>query len=234
MGDLVLYISGLGTPWANGVVGGRLRAEEADESIEWAVGEFESAGVAASWSIGPVATPADLPKRLVAHDFELSEDLAWMAAELGEGTEASVVPPGLVIEEVRTPELHDAWLTAMVEGFESNKESRETLDTLGRHELERGDGSWARFVGLVDDLPVASAGVVLAGGVAGIYNVATLPSARRRGYGTVMSRTAMSRARELGHGIAILGSSDAGRGVYEGLGFRDVCTTQNFDWKPSE
>jgi len=203
-----------------------------DDRIEWAVGEFESAGVAASWSTGPLRTPGDLSERLVDHGFEVAEDLPWMAADLDNTLEAGEAPTGLVIEEVRTLQLHDAWVTAMVEGFESD-DGRETLDALGRHELERGEGSWVRFVGLVDDRPVASAGVSLAGGVAGIYNVATLPTMRARGFGTAMSRTAMRRARELGYGFAVLGSSDAGRGVYEGLGFRDVCTTRILEWKPS-
>jgi GNAT superfamily N-acetyltransferase len=230
-GDLVLYISGLGTSWANGVVAARLLPEEADERIAWAVDQFEAAGVEASWSTGPLTTPADLADRLLAHGFHLKEDLPWMAADLAASPLEQAVPPELVIEEVRTPKLHDAWVTAMVEGFESDDESRETLDRLGRHELEHGDGSWVRFVGFLDGRPVASSGLVQAGGVAGIYNVTTLRSMRRRGFGTAMSLAATRRARDLGHRLAVLGASDDGRGVYERLGFRGVCVTRIFEWK---
>jgi GNAT superfamily N-acetyltransferase len=230
--DLVLYISGLGTSWANGVVAGRLRPGDADERIQWALRQFEQAGVEASWSFGPLTTPPDLPDRLVAHGFEPEEDLPWMAADLAAAPLDQAVPAELVIEEVRTPELHDAWVTAMVQGFESDDDSRETLERLGRNELEHGDGSWVRFVGLIDGLPVASSGLVDAGGVAGIYNVTTLRSMRRRGFGMAMSLAAIRRAWDLGHRWAVLGASDDGRGVYERLGFRDVCVTRIFVWKP--
>jgi GNAT superfamily N-acetyltransferase len=214
------------------VVAGRLLPEDADERIQWAVRQFEQAGVEASWSIGPLTTPPDLPERLLAHGFEAEEDLPWMAADLAVRPPEKAVPP-LVVEEVRTPELHEAWVTAMVEGFESGDEGRETLERLGRNELEHGDGSWVRFVGLVDGLPVASSGLVEAGDVAGIYNVTTLRSMRRRGFGTAMSLAAIRRAWDLGHRMAVLGASDDGRGVYERLGFRDVCVTRIFVWRPN-
>jgi hypothetical protein len=37
-----------------------------------------------------------------------------------------------------------------------------------------------------------------------------------------MTVTAMRHAAALGYGVAVLGSSDMGRGVYERLGFRDI------------
>lgn len=230
-GDLVLFISGLGSSWTNGVVAARLRSEDADERIGWALRQLEQAGVEASWSIGPLTTPPDLPDRLRACGFEAEEGLPWMAADLAGRPPEKAVPP-LVVEEVRTLELHEAWVNVMVDGFESGDEGRETLERIGRHELEHGHGSWVRFVGLIDDRPVASSGVLMAGGVAGIYNVTTLGSMRSRGFGTVMSLAAIRRAWDLGHRWAVLGASEDGRGVYERLGFRDVCVTNSFVWKP--
>ena len=121
-------------------------------------------------------------------------------------------PEGLEVRRVTGRALHEAWLTAMVEGFESNDnpDSRRTLDTLGRHDPHRREGPWVRFAGVFEGRPVASSGLILAGGIAGVYNVATLPAFRRRGFGGAMTHAAMRHARRLGYRVAVLGTSDLG------------------------
>src|SRR5439155_24576429 len=106
---------------------------------------------------------------------------------------------------------------------------RVTLDTLGRNDPNRRTGPWVRFVGFLDGRPVASSGMFAGGGVVGIYNVATLRSMRRRGIGTAMTLAAMRHGRSLGYHVAVLGASDLGRGIYERLGFRDVCRTEIYE-----
>ena len=63
--------------------------------------------------------------------------------------------------------------------------------------------------------------MLLALGVAGLYNVATLPEARGKGIGAYMSFAPLLEAREDGYRIGILQASDMGRSVYERLGFQD-------------
>jgi len=233
-GDMVLFISPLPVSWASGVEGARLNRRNADARIRHAVDAFRNAGASATWSVGPLTTPADLPDRLLAHGFRLDHDLPWMAADL------ALLPPlarpqELEIQRVTSRALHEAWLTAMVEGFESNdnQDSRLTLDTLGRRDPNRREGPWVRFAGRFQGRPVASSGLILAGGIAGVYNVATLPAFRRRGFGGAMTHAAMRHARTLEYRVAVLGTSELGRGVYERLGFRDVCTSRDYLWEPS-
>jgi predicted GNAT family acetyltransferase len=59
--------------------------------------------------------------------------------------------------------------------------------------------------------------------VVGIYNVATVPDARRGGFGTALTAAAMAYGLERGARWAILESSSMGMSVYERLGFRQVC-----------
>jgi len=231
-GDMVLFVSPLPAPWASGVEAPRLTRRNADARIRHAVDAFRDAGVSATWSVGPWSTPADLGERLLAHGFRHDHDLPWMVADL------ALLPPlarpeGLEVRRVTRRALHEAWLTAMVEGFESNdnQDSRRTLDTLGRRDLNRREGPWVRFAGVFEGKPVASSGLILTGGIAGVYNVATLPAFRRRGFGGAMTHAAMRHARRLGYRVAVLGTSDLGRGVYERLGFRDVCMSRDYVWE---
>jgi ribosomal protein S18 acetylase RimI-like enzyme len=229
--EMVLFVTGLPVSWANGVEAARLRPQLVDRRIDEAIAAFRAAGVSAAWSVGPLSRPRDLGDRLLARGFELDQDLAWMAADL-ERPRRIEQPTNLVIERVTTQAHHEGWLDVMDRGFGHDPESHITLDTLGRHDRNRQRGPWVRFVGFLNARPVASSGLIVGGGVAGIYNVATVPRARRRGFGTAMTLTAMRHARRLGHRVAVLATSPLGRGVYEGLGFRDVCTSRTYVWEP--
>jgi ribosomal protein S18 acetylase RimI-like enzyme len=84
-------------------------------------------------------------------------------------------------------------------------------------------GRFAAYVGYVDQEPVATAAVVIGGGVVGVYNVATLPAHQRRGYGEAVMRQALAdTGQQHGAGPVILQSTPAGFRLYERMGFRTV------------
>ena len=75
------------------------------------------------------------------------------------------------------------------------------------------DGVWRNFAGYVgyhDEEPVATTAIVLGGGAMGVYNVATVPTHQRRGFGEAVMRHALEDARRQS-GIETSGSAiDAG------------------------
>ena len=79
------------------------------------------------------------------------------------------------------------------------------------------------YVGYVDDEPVSTTSIVSGAGVIGVYNVATLPGSRRRGFGEAVMRHALEEVRrELGVERVILQSTPAGLALYQRMGFRTV------------
>ncbi|WP_022881429.1 GNAT family N-acetyltransferase [Gryllotalpicola ginsengisoli] len=85
-----------------------------------------------------------------------------------------------------------------------------------------GDRDLGYYVGSVAGEPVVT-GLGLRRGVSvGVFNVATVPDARRRGYGAALTAAIVADARNSGASWAWLQSSGAGHGVYERLGFVDV------------
>jgi predicted acetyltransferase len=79
--------------------------------------------------------------------------------------------------------------------------------------------------------PVSTSTLFLGAGVAGIYDVATLPSVRGRGYGSAITTAPALDAGALGYPIVVLQASSKGLPVYERLGFRTVCQIEHFAWK---
>lgn len=87
-------------------------------------------------------------------------------------------------------------------------------------------GVWERFAGYVGYAggeAVSSAAVVFAEGMAGVYNVATVPGHQHRGYGEAIVRHALEEARKE-HGVerTILQSTRAGYALYERMGYKTI------------
>lgn len=76
------------------------------------------------------------------------------------------------------------------------------------------------FVGYVDGKPVATSAGVTAAGIVGVSLVASVPEARRRGYGTALTWAAVAQGRTEGASVSYLHATAMGRPVYETMGYR--------------
>jgi N-acetylglutamate synthase len=80
------------------------------------------------------------------------------------------------------------------------------------------------YLALVDDYPVSTAVSSLRGGGVGIFNVATPPHLRRRGYGAAVTARAAEDGFAAHAELAWLQASAMGEPVYRRMGFRQVDT----------
>lgn len=78
------------------------------------------------------------------------------------------------------------------------------------------------YVGYLDGVPVVSGLGIRTGATIGIYNIATVPAARRRGFGAAMTSWVVTDGAASGCDLAVLQASAMGRPIYERLGFRLV------------
>jgi GNAT superfamily N-acetyltransferase len=78
------------------------------------------------------------------------------------------------------------------------------------------------YVGYTGGQPVTAGLSVRTGRTVGVYNIATIESARRHGLGAAMTERVVADAAAEGCDVAILQSSEMGRPVYERLGYRTV------------
>jgi ribosomal protein S18 acetylase RimI-like enzyme len=79
------------------------------------------------------------------------------------------------------------------------------------------------YVGYAAGEPVSTAGIVIAAGAAGVYNVATVPGQQKRGFGEAVMRHALALARDQ-HGAlpSVLQSTAQGFELYRRMGYSVV------------
>jgi ribosomal protein S18 acetylase RimI-like enzyme len=83
----------------------------------------------------------------------------------------------------------------------------------------------AAFVAYLDAEPVACAMTLVSHRVAGVFYVATVERARRRGFGDALTRMAARAGFEMGADAAWLGASDMGARLYRRIGFEELGST---------
>ncbi|WP_030897764.1 GNAT family N-acetyltransferase [Streptomyces sp. NRRL F-5126] len=104
----------------------------------------------------------------------------------------------------------------VADGFEV---PREIFRVLTGPSLDTIDGL-TFYLAELDGVPVGTGMAAVSGGLTGIFNVATLPSYRRRGYGRAVTLEMVRAGYAAGATTAYLSSSRMGESVYESCGFR--------------
>lgn len=174
------------------------------------------------WLPMPIDAPANLADRLAALGMKRNNNgEPVMIANLDTLPSASQVT-GLTIVRVNDEIGLRDWQRATGDGFGSGYNFAAIW---GDTYLKKGlaaDNPFMHFTGYMDGMPVTSASLLLAGGIAGVYDVSTVPAYRKRGLGRAITLTAMSEAAQRGYQVAYLRASHEGFNVYRSLGFKTL------------
>jgi GNAT superfamily N-acetyltransferase len=225
-------------PMFKGVWKTHLSANEADAAIDEAIAWFKEQGTPYFfWWTGGDSSPNDLEERLAKHGMismaEQTQELAkgilsseqgspCMVAELDRMDESVLTqtPRDFVIKEIADePGLFD-FKKVFVETYEIPEWAGQAwVDATLK--IGIGKTPWRLFVGYWNNEPVATNLLFTGAGVASVYAIATVPSARGKGIGAAVTLKPLLEARDQqGYQYAVLFSTEMGIPVYKRIGFR--------------
>jgi ribosomal protein S18 acetylase RimI-like enzyme len=232
--DLLWFLSGFPIHLANGIVKANFPVERLEHTLDEHLYKLTAEHVPMAWLIGPSTRPEDLGSHLETHGWMLEDEVPGMAIDLESLDGSLSSPASLTIERVQDEETLRTWLRIMTVGSDIPDEGLTLLlELVSKHGFNNVP-TVHYYLGILDDKPVATSMLYLGGGVAGIYNVATLPEARRQGIGSALTVAPLLQARALGYRIGTLQSTSMGLNLYRHLGFREYCTFHAYFWQGEE
>lgn len=227
--DMIFYCSGFRVPMLNGILGPRFNADNASARIESAMAHFKRTQVPMRWLLGPSSSPPNLGEILSRRGLKEGWAIPGMVLDLKTITHEPL-PAGVDIQEATDTESLRTCGNTLAEGFEFRGEvAKGVSDAVMSYGISP-TRRW--FLGLQDGGAVSVSLVILHDMFAGIYCVATVPEARGKGLGYLITREPLFLAKSKGYDLAVLEASSMGFPVYKRIGFEQICEFRTFVWSP--
>jgi ribosomal protein S18 acetylase RimI-like enzyme len=213
--DVTWFVNDSAEP-GNHLLRTHIAAHLIDRRIDEIISEISQHTDQIDWLVFPGCRPANLGKRLEARGMRGGPGGIWMLADLASLPSAPAVPGAFRIERVRDTTMLEVWKQVSAEGF--GGDTQIYYDAYARQGFG-SDAASLHYIGYLDDLPVTSSTLLLAGGIASVYDVSTPPSLRRQGFGGAITFAMLREAQRRGYRHAWIWSSQLGQSVYRKLGF---------------
>ena len=228
--DLFWTITDIPFPLFNSTLRAQLEPNDVDDSIKAAKARSKLKNVPVLWWTGPATQPPNLGVYLKNHNFSYQGDSTGMAVDLLALKENPQPLPELSIQTVDDEESLKKWCHVLITGFGmAEYVGNAFFDLFSSLGLNR-QLPIRHYIGLLKGEPIAVSTLFLGAGVAGIYNVTTVPNARRQGVGSEITMKPLQEARTMGYRISILQSLEMAVGVYRRLGFQKYCNLSRYIW----
>jgi GNAT superfamily N-acetyltransferase len=210
-----------GRTWSNSGVSLRFEPKAARKRLDRILKRYAKHARGIGFWVDDDATPADLTDHLKALGLRCKKRFPGMQCDLASLPKIKV-PSGIRI--IRTPH-HSMYLRHPHPYFGP------ITTAIRRHELNRLAhlaAEWPdRFLDFValaaGNRPVGACSMFVDESAAGFYDVGVLEKERNRGIGSAMMAHALGFAQEHGATQAVLLASGMGFGMYQRVGFREVC-----------
>lgn len=233
-GNEVKWID-VGVPYLNRIFGAAFAQENIEQEITHIQRQFKTKQTPVTWIVDPFSEPQNIATILEQQGWTFTEEWIGMSYELSAPPQPPSLPQEFLLQEVVDKEMLKRWSGVLATNSSLPETSRVAYQRM-LSSVPVGDGSpWRPYAGFLHGELIATC-VLFQGTaeVAGIYLVATLPSARKRGIATAMMEHLLLESwRKRCRRVVLLANSQ-GYGVYHRLGFQQQCTLKIYSWQPLE
>ena len=222
--DFFSILTETSLPIFNNVLRVRLLEDNAKQVVDQFTECCKVKRAPAMWWSSSLTTPSDLSAILLEYGWrQMDENPVAMRTHLNLLNDHSSVQVGseqLMIKPVEKAECYEHLARLLVEVFELPSFAIKIIVEMFSHPDFDLEKSFQHYLGFLDGKPVAAGSVFMKDHVAGIYNVCVSPTARKCGFGEVMTRHLLNVAKQSGCTSSILQSSSMALHLYEKIGFK--------------
>lgn len=221
--SVVWFYTAIQVALFNGVISAKMKYDDVKATVDSLQSKIDERGAPALWCLGPQSTPENLGELLEQYGLESAGKPSGMATDLAAVNSMPKTIENFMIEKVSNVEMQALWARTAAIGTGFSDTATTEMAQLEASLTDPQYQAQHRYLGFLDGAPVATSALVLDSGVAGIYAVATIPEARRKGIGEIMTVMPLLEARQIGYRVGILQASSMGYPIYKRIGFKDVC-----------
>ena len=233
--DVTWIVSGKAAP-GNHILQTKFSSASVAQQIDETIHQIGLAADQVDWYVFPSCQPTDLGEQVAARGLAGGPDGAWtlvgkiggpggnwLLADLTSLPSAPPVSTRFHVEPVRDQARLAEWLQVSLTGFGQALPPPDRLEesalyaAYARHGFGP-DAYSLRYIGYLDEQPVTAGGLLLAGGIAGLFDISTPADFRRQGFGSAISWFMLQEAQKRGYDQAYVWSSMMGKGVYASVG----------------
>lgn len=215
-------------PPGNHILRSAFPADSVEDRVDALLDDISGITEACRWLCFPSDQPQDLGDRLERRGLAAGEGEYWMFRPLGDLQPRALTEEFRVVRVSTGPELR-SWWAASARGFGTSQRAAQLwYDAYRRHSLE-ANACVRLYSGLVGREVVTSGALILAGGIAGIYDISTPRPLRGKGYASALVSHILAAARTLGYAYAGLQTANVGE-FYRRLGFEAGYREKEFFW----
>ena len=193
------------------------------DRIDAAIKRFRSKSAPFTWVLDPLSGHGEMEQTLKVPGLSCPEEEWVMAMPLdGTGNIPGNLPSGFDIKRVATKEQLDQFADVLASSTTPPDENIKTFLTDTKDAAIAHNSRLRLYVGYVGETPTAILEAFSAHGIISFYGSAALASARGKGYAGALLINALREAKKAGLRLASLQTPEAGRPIYERLGFKPV------------
>ncbi|MFX1391369.1 MAG: GNAT family N-acetyltransferase [Promethearchaeota archaeon] len=214
--ERLMWVFSKHADWPECIFRANFEKKNIEDEINQVIHFIKEAQIPNGWTIGPLTFPSNLGSFLEKSGFKNVYQQAGMAADLKSLIKSHISQTDLKIIKIES-EMHLKEWKEIVSQVFNIRVDFELLEYLLLQEETKF------YLGTFKGTPVSALMLYLSSGVAGLHAVSTLSEYRSKGFGLIISKTALIDAFYLGYQIGVLQASSLGERVYRKLGFKKYC-----------